>query len=108
MKKRSVLILMLLFVASSASAEATKVGPDAARHARREELKAIKAQMKAKKAAHPQAPGQSKWEQFWAKEGERSGLSQSGNGVGQFMRNLNPAPFFKNQQERYNERKGKA
>ena len=45
---------------------------------------------------------------FWAKEGERSGLKDSTSNWGNFWNNVNPVNFFKNQQDAYNARKGNA
>ena len=45
---------------------------------------------------------------FWAKEGERSGLKESTANWGNFWTNMNPVNFFKNQQDAYNARKGNA
>ncbi|MBI2095048.1 MAG: hypothetical protein HYT89_02650 [Candidatus Omnitrophica bacterium] len=42
---------------------------------------------------------------FWSQELERSGLKEVGPKVGRFLKNLNPAPFLKEQKERYDERK---
>jgi hypothetical protein len=43
---------------------------------------------------------------FWSREAERSGLKDSTSNWGNFWTNLNPANFFKNQQDAYNARKG--
>ena len=42
---------------------------------------------------------------FWAKEGERSGLKESTASWGNFWSNANPVNFFKTQQDAYNARK---
>ena len=42
---------------------------------------------------------------FWAKEGERSGLKESTSSWGQFWTRANPVTFFKDQQNSYNARK---
>ncbi len=42
---------------------------------------------------------------FWAREGERSGLKQSTSSWGSFWSNANPVTFFKTQQDSYNARK---
>ena len=44
---------------------------------------------------------------FWAREGERSGLKESTSSWGTFWQNANPVNFFKNQQDAYNARNGK-
>ena len=97
------LFLTLCFIASYASADMT---PWEAKKAHQMEMKKIKetqraAREEAKKNPVPQGQANG----FWAKEGERSGLGDSGHGIGQFVRNLNPMPFFKEQQEKYNQRK---
>ena len=45
---------------------------------------------------------------FWSKELDRSGLKEVGPKVGKFVKGLNPAPFFKSQKEKYEQRKGQA
>ena len=42
---------------------------------------------------------------FWAKEGERSGLKESTSSWGQFWTNANPVKFLQDQQNAYNARK---
>ncbi len=42
---------------------------------------------------------------FWAREGERSGLKESTSSWGSFWEKANPATFLKNQQDAYNARK---
>lgn len=108
MKKLVLFVSLFTLVSSASFAEAVRVGPDADRAARREEMKLIKQKMRQQEASAPKTNTPSKWGQFWAKEGERSGLGQSGNGASKFFQNLNPAPFFKNQQERYEQRKAAA
>ena len=106
MKRIAVLLLFSVMLTTNGFA-ATVTGPDAARDAHRKEMKVIKDAQRqdreAKKSA-PQNPADKK-PGFWDREGERSGLGSSGNKVGTFFKNLNPVPFFKNQQEKYNERK---
>ena len=75
-----------------------------------DEMKAIKAKQRAERASHKAAVQSgavepSKLQKFWKNEGERSGLGQSGNGIGAFLKGLNPAPFLQHQQEAYNARK---
>ena len=43
---------------------------------------------------------------FWAREGERSGLRESTSSWGQFWTRANPVTFFQDQQSAYNARKG--
>jgi len=109
MKKLVIGIIGLSFVSSIAFA--TPVGYDAAREAHRQEMKDIKKKQREErqsgKSASSAASGQ-KTPGFWEKEGERSGLSHMGNpanAMGTLLKNLNPAPFFKEQQDRYNARK---
>lgn len=52
-----------------------------------------------------QAAEPTKMSRFWQKEGERSGLGNSRSRMGNFLGNLNPVPFFKEQQDRYEARK---
>lgn len=63
-------------------------------------------QREAKKNAPASSATQEKG--FWQKEGERSGLGNPGNNIGSFVKNLNPVPFFKSQQEQYQARKAAA
>ena len=42
---------------------------------------------------------------FWAKEGERSGLRESTSSWGKFWQNVHPIKFFQDQQDAYNARK---
>ncbi len=108
MKKIAVWSLFLVMLAASGFA-AEPVGPDAARVAHRQEMKAIKATQRQTRETNKasQNPADKK-PGFWDREGERSGLGNSGNKVSTFFRNMNPVPFFKNQQEKYNARKGAA
>ena len=104
MKKAMALFLFLTMVSAPAFAEAVMMGPDAMRQEHRAELiQQRKARGDSGKPA-AQASG-NKEPGFWQKEGERSGLSNSGNRINQFFSALNPAPFFQDQEKRYNERK---
>ena len=73
-----------------------------------QEIKKLKAQQRADREANRSNPKSEDKSSFWYKEGQRSGLSNTGSGAGNFFKNLNPVPFFKNQQERYNSRKAVA
>lgn len=42
---------------------------------------------------------------FWAREGERSGLSESTASWGNFWKNINPGKFFADQKTAYEARK---
>ena len=54
----------------------------------------------------PETPkGEGKMAKFWKNEGERSGLGNSHNRVGNFFSRLNPFPALKDQERRYEERK---
>ena len=106
MKKLVVWSLFLMMFTTSGFALAVE-GPDAAREAHRKEMKSVKdaqRQTREAKKSTAQNPADKK-PGFWDKEGERSGLGNSGNRVGTFFKNLNPVPFFKDQQEKYNARK---
>lgn len=107
MKKVAVLLFMLMFSCGTAFAEAAKVGYDAVREQRRAEMKTIKAEQRAKReqAKTAATPAVKKEKGFWEKEAERSGLAESKGGAASIFRNLNPAPFFKNQAEQYKARK---
>ena len=105
MKKTAVLTLLAVFAGVSAYA-AEPVGMDAQRAAHREEMKKIKQAQRADRKSGQSTPAEpSKMDKFWKNEGERSGLSQSGNGIGSFLKSLNPGPFLQHQQEEYNTRK---
>lgn len=106
MKRHIALIIILILTCGPVLAESPKVGPDAERAAHRAEMTHIKKQMRERESSGQNTPAPKKTAPtFWEKEGERSGLAQTGTGAGQFVRNLNPVPFFKEQQKRYNERK---
>ena len=73
-----------------------------------QEIKKLKAEQRAAREANKKNSPQADKNSFWHKEGERSGFSGTGSGAGNFLKNLNPVPFFKNQQEKYNARKAAA
>jgi|GEM_PF-1244929 len=102
MKKGMLLFVAILFTASTAQAAVS--GPDAARAAHREEMKAIKKAQR-ERGEKPKIGFRIGSEEFWKKEGERSGFSQMGQNNANFVQKLNPVPFFKDQSKRYNERK---
>ena len=109
MRKAMGWIVLSMFL--SATAFAAKVdGPDTARHMHREEMKKIKTAQRAARKTEDRVKSSepSKWGRFWKKEGERSGLGNTGSGTGTFFKNLNPVPFFKKQEERYEARKSGA
>ena len=103
MKKVIALLSLSVFVCASALAAE---GPEAERQQHREEMKKIKQEMRQKRQANPaSAKVPTKMDRFWQKEGERSGLGNTGGRMGHWFKNLNPMPFFKNQDEQYKARK---
>ena len=107
---KRVIALLSMFVFLSASAYAVeRVGPDAAREAHRQEMKKIKdAQRQNRKSSTDTAKTPSKMDEFMKKEGDRSGLGSMGERMGNWTKNLNPMPFFKQQNEAYKARKAAA
>ena len=102
MKKAVALLSLSVFICSSVWA----ASPDEERRQHRQDMKKVKQEMREKHEASPKSEKiPSKMDLFWKKEGERSGLGGTSGRVGSFLRNLNPMPFFKNQQEQYNARK---
>ena len=103
--KKVVLFVLSALCVSSVVMAAEPVGNDAARKMHRMEMKKIKQSMHETAKTQPQTtPSQGKG--FWEKEGERSGLGNSGSGVSNFISQLNPAPFFRDQNAKYKARKG--
>jgi len=99
------IVVWTLFLAL-ASAHAFAMSPEEAKKAHYEEVKKLKQAKREAKEAEKSGTGEAaakKEPGFWDKEAERSGLSTAR--FGNFFKNLNPVPFFKQQQERYNERK---
>ncbi len=70
-----------------------------------QEMKKLKTQQRAEREANKKNPAPADKSSFWYKEGQRSGLGDSGNKTGNFLQKLNPVPFFKEQQDKYNARK---
>ena len=109
MKKATALLIMLFTVMTTAPA--FSMSPAEQENVRRQEMKIIKDKQRAEKEAMKLAKTEAKEgpreKSFWEKEGERSGLGGSGSRMGKFLRNLNPAPFFKDQDEKYKARKAK-
>src|SRR3989338_10513328 len=107
MKKITVLLIMLFMM--TAIAPAFSMSPAEQEKARRQEMKIIKDKQRAEKEARKLAKVEGKEgpheKNFWEKEGERAGFGNPGNGIGQFVKNLNPAPFFKDQEDKYKARK---
>ncbi|MGH7197167.1 MAG: hypothetical protein ACREH5_00265 [Candidatus Omnitrophota bacterium] len=103
MKKAVVLSLILSF----ASASAFALSPLEEKEARYEEMKKIKTVQReareAKKAGRKEEKMKKTEPGFWDKEAERSGLGRAS--ASNFFKNLNPAPFFRDQQEKYKARK---
>ncbi len=80
--------------------------PEEAREAHFKEMKEIKDKQRQERAIEKKNPSpKSNVPGFWEKEGERSGLGGTSSRMGNFFKNLNPVPFFKEQQERYDARK---
>ena len=106
MRKGALWVLSIILVSSCAFA-AEKVGPDAEREAHRNQMKAIKqAQREGKVKEQPGQKAEGKMAGFWRREGERSGLGDSGSNMNSFFKNMNPVSFLKNQEDAYNSRKG--
>lgn len=99
MKRKVAVMVMLALALGGASAYAAKEDDP-----HYQEMKKYKAEQRAKKEAEKSNPSPKK-PGFWDREGERSGLSGTGQGISGFLKKLNPAPFFKNQQEKYEARK---
>ena len=105
MKKITAGILFLMCFAFHGISSA--MTPEEAKQAHFKDVKEIKEKQRQERksvknnppTAKSNAPG------FWEKEGERSGLGGSSSRMGTFLKNLNPVPFFKEQQERYEARK---
>ena len=97
MKKMMTVVFALVLMAFAGNAFAEKD----------EHYMEIKKYKDAQRAAKKSAPAASASHEktFWEKEGERSGLGESGGRMGNFLRNMNPVPFFKNQREAYEARK---
>ncbi len=83
------------------------MSPEEAKEAHFKQMKELKDKQRVEReAAKTNAPAKSNGQPgFWDKEGERSGLGGSGSRMGNFVKNLNPVPFFKEQKERYDARK---
>ncbi len=81
--------------------------PEEAKAAHFKEMKQIKEKQREAREAVKAAPvpHEKKAPGFWEKEGERSGLGDTGSRFSQFAKNLNPVPFFKEQREKYDARK---
>ncbi len=103
MKKIGMAVLAVALLAGGTSAYAGN-----ANDPHYQEIKALKEKQRAEREANRKNPPPVDKNSFWHKEGERSGLGDTGNRAGSFLKNLNPAPFFKKQQEKYNERKAAA
>lgn len=106
MRKVTALFLCSILVCGNALA----LSPQEEKQARYNEVKKIKEAQRARRELEKNNPeiAASKEKTFWQKEGERSGLGGNGSRMNTFFRNLNPAPFFKSQQEKYNARKAAA
>ena len=100
MKKIGMAVLAVALLAGGSTAYAGN-----ANDPHYQEIKALKEKQRAEREANRKNPPAVDKNSFWHKEGERSGLSGTGSGISGFIKKMNPAPFFKNQQEKYNERK---
>jgi hypothetical protein len=103
MKKAVVLSLIVSFACANAFA----LSPAEEKQAKYEEMKRIKAAQREARISGKEARRAGKAENkepgFWDKEAERSGLGRMS--APNFLKNLNPVPFFKDQQEKYKARK---
>jgi hypothetical protein len=102
---KKTIALALLLMTGSVSVFAGS--PEEEKEARYAELKKYKAERRAERdqmKQNPEGPAD-KEPGFWEREAERSGLGGSQNRIGSFFKNLNPVPFFKEQQEKYESRK---
>ena len=100
MKKIGMAVLAVALLAGGSTAYAGN-----ANDPHYQEIKALKEKQRAEREANRKNPGPVDKNSFWYKEGQRSGLGDAGAKTGNFLSRLNPAPFFKRQQEKYNERK---
>lgn len=104
MKKAIFTLLALTLVATGAYAD-----PKTDAEKKYQEMKAIKDAQRAERLKKKEgvATGAVKKEPtFWDREAERSGLGRmNAGGVGTWVQNLNPMPFFKSQDEQYKARK---
>ena len=103
MKKAVFLSLSLILVCATAFA----LSPEEEKQARYDEMKKIKAAQRETRIAGKEARKEGRAEKgepgFWDKEAERSGLNRMS--APNFFKNLNPAPFFQDQQEKFKARK---
>lgn len=107
MKKATALFLIIIM--SGVAYPTFAMTPEEERQAHFQEMKKIKDKQRvdheAEKKNEVSQPAGPHEKSFWEKEGERSGLGGSGSRMGNFLKNLNPVPFFKDQDERYKARK---
>ena len=103
MKKIVVWVLFLMLV-STVSFAATRGT------AEYEKIKEYKKAQRAKEEAIKKDPSlaEKKEPGFWDREAKHSGLGGTPSKMSNFFKNLNPAPFFKEQEEKYNARKAGA
>ena len=108
MKKLVALFLMMVMLGAAVPTKA--MTPEEEKKARYEEVKKIKEKQRTERQAektNPQAAA-SKGRSFWQKEGERSGVGQTGAGAANALSRLNPLPFLRDQKDKYNARKAPA
>ncbi len=103
MNKTAILIIMILLLPPALMAD-TDNSPKAQEKAHWAEIKKIKDAKRQARLAAGKAGAKKKNDDFWDKEAKRSGFAETGESLGNFMRNLNPVPFFKSQQESYEAR----
>lgn len=104
MKKAFALALFLALFCGSFAFAAER---GTAEYERLKEYKRAQREEREAQKANPEA-GARKGKSFWQKEGERSGLGGTGSRIRGIFKDLNPMPFLKEQQEKYNARKASA
>ena len=104
MKKSLLVVFVLVFSLGPLGFAMT---PDEARKAHYEEVKKLRETQRQNRSTSVSTPGEHK-ETFWDREAKRAGFADTGNNVTTLIKNLNPVPFFKSQQERYEARRAAA
>ena len=105
MKKIVFCAMLIGILASSAYA----MSPEESEKARYQEMKKIKDAQRAARLAEQSSPSMAnKTPGFWEKEGERSGLGETGNRISSFFGGLVNPTFFQDQEARYKARKAAA
>jgi ABC-type tungstate transport system permease subunit len=101
--KKNISILSVLILSSAQAFAAA--APGTPEYEKMKEYKAAQRKAREDRKAGVAAGTEKKEPGFWDREAERSGFAQTGQGMGSVFKNLNPVPFFKEQRERYEERK---